>query len=136
MPGDVDQREGATAGQFERAREVIASGDHDYAIHLLLSCCKLDPANLTFRQALRQTEKLKYRNNRRGGRFSWLTSLTARTRLRSAQRARQYLKVLEYGEQVLARNPWHLPTQMEMAAAAEALRLGGLAVWILDWSLL
>jgi serine/threonine protein kinase len=120
------------AGQFERARQVVALGNYDYAIHLLLSCCKLDPANLTYRQALRQTEKAKYRNNRRGSRFFWFTTLTARTRLKAAQKGRQYLKVLEQGEQVLARNPWHLPTQMDMGAAALALGLDNLAVWILE----
>ena len=48
------QQRRAAAGQFERAREVLAVGDSDYARHLLMSCCKLDPTNLRYRQALRQ----------------------------------------------------------------------------------
>ena len=44
----------AAAGQFERAKEVIASGNFEYGIHLLLSCCKLDPANLAYRRVLRK----------------------------------------------------------------------------------
>jgi serine/threonine protein kinase len=132
LPAPHPEHQRIAVAQFERARQVIALGNSDYAIHLLLSCCKLDPANLNYRQALRQTEKAKYRNNRRGSRFFWLTTLAARTRLRAAQNARQYVKVLEYGEQVLARNPWHLGTQMAMAAAAQALGLGNVAIWILE----
>src|SRR5262249_17886809 len=44
----------AAAGQFERAREVADSGDPAYALELLLSCCKLDPANLLYRKTLRE----------------------------------------------------------------------------------
>jgi serine/threonine protein kinase len=132
VPAPNPEHHRIAVAQFERARQVITLGNSDYAIHLLLSCCKLDPANLNYRQALRQTEKAKYRHNRRGGRFFWLTTLAARTRLKTAMKARQYIKVLEYGEQVLARNPWHLSTQMDMAAAAQALGLGNLAIWILE----
>ncbi len=43
------------AGQFERANQVVATGNFDYGIRLLLSCCQLDPSNLIYRQALRRT---------------------------------------------------------------------------------
>ena len=48
------------AGQFERANQVIATGNYDYGIQLLISCCKLEPANLIYRQKLRKTEKKKF----------------------------------------------------------------------------
>src|SRR5262249_35865281 len=66
------------------------------------------------------------------GRFAWLATLPARTRLKAARRAGRYLKVLQHGEEVLARDPWNLATQLEMAAAAEALGMLNLAVWILE----
>ena len=44
----------AAARQFERASEVLAVGDGQYARNLLLTCCTLDPANLRYRQTLRQ----------------------------------------------------------------------------------
>jgi tetratricopeptide (TPR) repeat protein len=121
----------ATA-QFERANQVVATGNYDYGIRLLLSCCKLDPANLIYRQALRRTEKAKYRNNLRGGWFSRLTTWPARARLRAALRARDYLKVLDYGEHILTRNPWDVGAQMDMAQAADVLGLLDLAIWSLE----
>lgn len=120
------------AAQFERANQVIASGNYDYGIQLLLSCCKLDPGNLIYRQTLRRTEKTKYKNNLRGSRFAWLTNSTAWARVRSAKRSREYLKVLEAGEEVLARNPWDIGAQLDMAEAADALGLLDLAVWTLE----
>jgi tetratricopeptide (TPR) repeat protein len=120
------------AGQFERANQVVVSGNYDYAIRLLLSCCKLDPANLLYRQALRRTEKAKYRNNLRGAWHAWLTTWPARARVKAALRVGDPLKVLEQGERVLVRNPWDVGAQRDMASAAEALGLLDLAIWSLE----
>jgi tetratricopeptide (TPR) repeat protein len=130
-PLSPDQRR-ITAELFERANQVIASGNHDYGIQLLLSCCKIDPGNIAFRQALRRTERAKYKNNLRGSRLAFLTSSPARARLKNAKRNRGYREMLEYGEQVLTKNPWDISAQMDMAEAAEALGLLDLAVWILE----
>lgn len=130
-PLTPDQRK-ITAELFERANQVIASGNHDYGIQLLLSCCKIDPANLTFRTALRRTERAKFKNNLRGSRLAFLTSSPARARLKSAKRNRAYLKMLEHGEEILTKNPWDISAQMDMAEAAESLNLLDLAVWILE----
>ncbi len=130
-PPSPDHRRVA-AGQFDRANEVINTGNFDYGIQLLLNCCKLDPANLIYRQALRRTEKAKYKNNLRGSRLAFLTTSTTKARLKAAKGARDYLKVLEHGEEVLVRNPWDVGTQMDMAEAAEALGLLDLAVWTLE----
>src|SRR6185369_1719589 len=59
--------------QFNRANQVVAAGNYDFGVYLLLNCCKLDPANLVYRQFLRRTQKLKFKNNLRG---SWLAGLT------------------------------------------------------------
>jgi tetratricopeptide (TPR) repeat protein len=40
--------------------------------------------------------------------------------------------VLEHGENVLARNPWDVGAQMDMAEAADVLGLLDLAVWVLE----
>ncbi|HEV3255553.1 MAG TPA: tetratricopeptide repeat protein [Gemmataceae bacterium] len=132
LPPPSPEHRRIAAGQFERANQVIATGNYDYGIQLLLTCCKLDPANLIYRQALRQTEKTKYKNNRRGSRLALLTTSAARAKMKAAKRARDYLKVLVHGEEVLARNPWDTSAQLEMAAAADALGLLDLAIWILD----
>ncbi len=132
VPSPTPEHRRVAAGQFERANQVITTGNYDYGIQLLLTCCKLDPANLIYRQALRQTEKAKYKNNLRGSRFAALTSWAGKAKLRAARQGRDYLKVLEQGEAILVRNPWDFGTQMEMAEAARSLGLLDLAVWILE----
>src|SRR5438270_13816690 len=79
------------AGQFERANQVISTGNHDYGIKLLLSCCKLDPANLIFRQALRRTEKMKYKNNLHGSALAGVTSLATKAKIKNAKRTHDFL---------------------------------------------
>ncbi len=117
---------------FTRAKEAIASGNLDYTISLLLTCCKIDPANFFYRQTLRKTQKEKYGNNLRGSRFAFVSTPRWKGKVKAAKRSRDYLKVLEHGEQVLCRNPWDKGTQMDMSEAFDALGLGELAVFSLD----
>jgi serine/threonine protein kinase len=123
-----EQRQ-AAAGQFERAKEVIRDGNLDYGIHLLLSCCKLDPANLGYRRVLRRTERARHKE--KGRRFSFLTTSSTKGKLKAAKAAHEYLKILELGEELLVRDPWDNAAQMAMAEAAEALGLLDVATWIL-----
>ncbi len=128
----AEQRQ-AAAGQFERAVEVHSGGgDPEYAFKLLLSCCKLDPENLLYRQTLRDVGKAIAGRKGGAGWLKSLGSLPARGRFRSARRAADMRKILEYGEEVLARNPDDLGTQMEMAEAALDLGLLPLGEWLLD----
>jgi tetratricopeptide (TPR) repeat protein len=132
LPPPSPEQRRIAAAQFEKANQVIAGGHHDYGIDMLMSCCKLDPANLVYRQALRRTEKSKYNNNMYGSKLAMLTSSASKARLKTAKQMRSYLKVLEHGEEVLKLNPWDIGAQMDMAVAAEALGLEDLAVWLLD----
>jgi tetratricopeptide (TPR) repeat protein len=132
LPRLTPEQRRVAAGQFERANQVITTGNHDYGIQLLLTCCKLDPSSIIYRQKLRQAVKTKYNNNLRGSSLAGLTTMGTKMRLRKALRRENYLKVLEYGEQVLVRNPWDTGAQLAMAEAFEALGLLDLAVWTLD----
>jgi tetratricopeptide (TPR) repeat protein len=132
VPEPTPEQRRIAAERFERANQVLATGNYDYAIQLLLTCCKLDPANLMYRQTLRRTEKAKFNNNMRGSRFAFLSNSTAKGRIKTAKLSGDYLKVLEYGEEVLVRNPWDLGTQIDMAEAAVELGWLDLAIWILE----
>jgi tetratricopeptide (TPR) repeat protein len=132
LPSPSAEQRRIAAAQFERANQVITTGNHDYGIQLLLTCCKLDPGNLIYRQALRQTEKVKYKNNLRGSRFAILTNVAAKLSIKAALRSENYLKVLDYGERVLTRNPWDVGAQMRMAEASRGLGLLDMAVWFLE----
>src|SRR3954449_9871353 len=89
------------AERFEHARRAVTSGNHDYAVQLLLTCVKLDPGNLIYRQELRKNQKAKHKNNLRGGVFAVLTTCKPKAKMKWAKRGRDYLRVLEHGQQVL-----------------------------------
>jgi serine/threonine protein kinase len=120
----------AAARQFERASEVLAVGDGQYARSLLLTCCTLDPANLRYRQTMRQTKPPP------GGLLSSLLAplktILGKARLNMAQRKGDYLKVLSYGEELIAQAPGDAAVQLKMAQAAESLGLLRLAFWLAD----
>jgi hypothetical protein len=130
--GITAEQRNAAAGQFARATEVIrTSGDATYTTQLLLSCCKLDPANLLYRKMLREV----VRDATRGKRAGWLRSLVhlpARRRLRTASNAGDHRKVIECGEELLTQLPSDAATQLAMSAAAERLHLHALAAWLLE----
>src|SRR5439155_9821907 len=87
---------------------------------------------LIYRQELRRSQKAKHNINLRGGMFSFFSTASPKAKLKTAKRTRDYLKALEYGVQVLTRNPWDLGTQMDMAESADALGLLDVAIYILD----
>ena len=121
VPAPTAEQRRIAQHSFTKAKELLAEGGYDYAIQLLLTCCRLDPANFFYRQTLRKTQKDKYGNNLRGSRFAFLTTPRWKVKLKAAKRNRDYLKAIDYGEQVLCRNPWDQGTQLDMAEAFDAM---------------
>jgi tetratricopeptide (TPR) repeat protein len=128
---DPEQRR-AAASLFERASDVMASGDNPHAVTLLQECCRLDPAHLLYRQTLRRAAKARYRQNGRGHWLAWLWNWPLRLRLIRAVAADRPWEVLRLAERILANNPWDWPAQQALARAAEKLRLIDLAIWTLE----
>jgi tetratricopeptide (TPR) repeat protein len=122
----------AAAGQFERANQVLTTGNLEYGMQLLLNCCLIDPANPTYRQALRQAQKAKYKHNLTGQKLAVVTTLRAKVKLKTARQRGDWPKVLEVAEAVLMRNPWDLGTHLTMAEAFEKIGATGMAIWTLD----
>jgi tetratricopeptide (TPR) repeat protein len=129
-PSNEDLR--VASGHFEYANRAAAGGNFDIAIGMLRIACKLVPANLAYRQALRKVEKTRYRDNHRGSALAGLTTLPARFALSRAVRRRNHRKVLEHAEAILARNPWDRQAQLRLAESATALDLIVVAVWVLQ----
>ncbi len=132
LPRLTPEQRRAAAGQFERANQVLAKGDYDYALPLLLNCCAIDPGNPVYRQVLHTAARNKYGNNKRGQKLAFLTNISPKLQLKKARLAGNHLKVLEHAEQILVRNPWDVPTHLAMAAAFQELELNDLAIWILE----
>ena len=129
-PSPEQRRQAAL--HFDRGNQLVATGQGAAGVRLLIDCCRLDPANLLYRQALRRAQKAHFGHRRRAGWFAWLRSWPLRARLRVARRAGRYVQMLRIGERILCRDPWDVPAQLEMAKAAEKLDLLDLAVWSLE----
>jgi serine/threonine protein kinase len=133
-PPNSEQRRVAEA-QYDYAREAARRDNHDYAVNLLLSCCKLDPANINYRRALRQAQRAKFANQPDNVRMAFLATSAMRAKLKSARAKAEFLRMLELGEAVLSRSPWDADAQIIMAEAATGLGLDDLAAWILEQGL-
>jgi hypothetical protein len=130
--GNGEQR--AAGGRFRHARECLAAGHRDYGISLLLACCRLEPANLIYRQTLREVGERPGpadRTPRRGVR-RWWELLAGWVKFKSAQLRGAAAAVLEYGERLLLLAPRDAGVQLALAAAAEKLGLAEVAVWMLE----
>lgn len=132
LPTLTPEQRKVAVGLFDRANQVITTGNFDYGIKLLRQCCKLDPASLIYRQTLRRAEKAKYKNNKRGSRMAAFTTAGTRAKLKAAKHSGDHLKVLEIAEEILVLNPWDTGAQLDMAEAADKLGLLDLGVWTLD----
>lgn len=131
VAGVTEEHRRAAQGQFERALQVAATGQTDYAAHLLLTCCTLDPAELRYRKALRRLGKKKFPDPPAAAKLGWLSGWRASAKLNAAKQAGDYLKVLDHGEALLKDNPWDIGATTIMAEAAEALGLDQTAAWLL-----
>src|SRR5262249_45244226 len=111
---------------------VLASDNFEYALPLLLTCCQLDPTDLTYRAALRQAQLRKQAAAPVSRWIAWAKSLGPRRALKRAKKAADHLKILQVGEELLTLLPQELPIHLDMAEAAEACRFYRLALWLLQ----
>jgi tetratricopeptide (TPR) repeat protein len=132
LPKLTPEQQRAAAGQFERANQVLKGGDHDYGLQLLLTCSKIDPANLIYRRHLRQAQRAKYQNNERGQPLAYVRSFLSRFRLKKAMMRGDYKEALVQAELILMRNPWDLSTHLVMSQAFEELEWPDHALWTLE----
>jgi serine/threonine protein kinase len=122
---------GALEAEFDRASELSARGDHRQALRILHQCCRSDPGNLAFRQALRRVAKVQYSLGRPGFLRTWLATLLRKVKLQKSRRTGDFAQVLALGEEVLERNPADIGVVLAMAEAADALELRDVAGWLL-----
>jgi hypothetical protein len=118
--------------QYQHASQALAAGNYDYGLSLLLNCCRLAPADLAYRQALRQGQLERHAL---AARSSWRRVLRGwihKLRFALACRRKQPLQVLLRGEELLSDNPHDLPTQLAMSRAAVEADLPEVAIWLLE----
>jgi serine/threonine protein kinase len=120
------------AAFHERALQVMSEGGGDeYPRQLLANALKLDPFNLAYHKALREVNR-KAPPGLFGRLFGSLNLLAMRSKLKLARSSGDFRKVLEQGEDILARQPADVDTHLEMGLAAGELGLHELAIWLFE----
>ncbi|MCC6416954.1 MAG: hypothetical protein IT429_01755 [Gemmataceae bacterium] len=117
---------------FKHAEKSLARGDYDYGLRLLRDCCQLDPLNLRYRQALRAAESKRAGANSPASPLVFFTTAVPRLKLRIARWRRDYLRVLDFAERILSRNPRDVSVHLALVEAFVNLDAPLHAVWALE----
>jgi tetratricopeptide (TPR) repeat protein len=132
LPSPSPEQRSTAATQFDRAHQLLTSGQADAAIGLLVRCCRVDPANLIYRQALRHAQRARLSHRANTSRFVGLLTWLPRRRLRAAHAAGDWVRLLEIAEQVLYLDPWNAEAQALMADTLQVAGAGDVAIWCLE----
>jgi hypothetical protein len=120
----------AAAAEFVIAQKAIAAGELRDGIERLFKCCRLEVAQVAYRQALR--EALMRLRAGSGGLSGRLRTVYYKAKLWIAKRLRKPWQVLEEGEYVIAERPRDLGTHLLLSEAALTCRATSVALWMLE----
>jgi tetratricopeptide (TPR) repeat protein len=117
---------------FQYGNDAALKNNFDYAIQMYREACKLDPENLTYRQALRGIERRKFSNDpAKVGKLVVMRTNSIRLKAR-ASKGKNWAHVLEVCEEAFVLNPWDVGVARDAAEAAEALDYKLLAQWFVE----
>jgi len=106
---------------FDHAKQMTSKQkyDFDYAHSLLGECCKRDPANLVYVEAMLDNLDRKFKGKKKGSMFAGFSS---RGGMKKALSAKKWQDVLAEGVDLLKSNPWDSVALRGMVDACEAMR--------------
>jgi tetratricopeptide (TPR) repeat protein len=118
---------------FQYGNDAALKNNHDYAVNMYQSACKIDPDNLIYRQALRGIERRKFGNDpAKVGKLVGAKTGPIRLRGKAPKAQGKWKQVLEVCEEVFVHNPWDVAAARDAAEAAEHLEFLPLAQWLLE----
>lgn len=118
---------------FQYGNDAAHKNNFDYAIQMYSEACKLQPANLLFRQSLRGIQRRKFGNEPgKVGHLVGAKTQPIKLKARTAKARGHWEQVLETLEEAFTHNPWDVAASMDAAEAAEQLGCGDVAVWLLE----
>lgn len=132
IPNPSPKQYRIAVGLFEKASEAIGKDNFDYGIPLLLNCCSLDPANLKYRQLLRQAGEANGERQTNAKVSTTVVDWVLKARVKAAMKTHSYAKALELSEQILIHSPGDYTAQLEAAVAARELGLINSSVWMFE----
>lgn len=118
---------------FQYGNDAALKGNFDYAIAMYLQALKIQPGQLTFRQALRGVQRRKFANDpTKVGRMVGTKTQPIRLRARASVAQGHYTHALEVLEEAFTHNPWDVGAAVEAAHAAENLQFFEMAKWLME----
>jgi len=132
IPNPSPKQYRIAVGLFEKASEAIGKDNFEYGIPLLLNCCSLDPANLKYRQLLRQAGEAKGEQQKQIKVSTAVVDWVLKARVKAAMKTHSYSKALELCEQILVHSPGDYTAQFEAAQAAKGLGLMNSSLWMFE----
>ena len=98
---------------FERANDLAKKSNFDYAHQLYSQAVANDPGNLVYVEALLDNLQKKYKNNKKGSRFSF----GGKKAFKEAVSEEDWDAIFREGLELLKNNPWDTQVLREMARA-------------------
>jgi tetratricopeptide (TPR) repeat protein len=118
---------------FEYGSDALVKNNIDYAIQMFTDACKLDPAHLPYRNALRMAERRKFGNEpSKVSKFVGVRTKAITTHAKRLRSKGEFAQAIESCEEAFAHNPWDVQAAKEAAEAAELAGWKALAQWFLE----
>ena len=118
---------------FQYGNDAALKNNHDYAVNMYLSACKIDPENLIYRQALRGIERRKFNNDpAKVGRMVGAKTGPIWLKGKAPKAQGKWKQVLEVCEEIFVHNPWDVNASRNAAEACEHLEFHAVAQWLLE----
>lgn len=119
---------------WRRGNEAVPKENWDYAIQMYLTCVKLFPDNLTYRQSLRGTEYAKYGKNGTGAKMANMRLMTTRTKIKKCRMSKDWAGVDQAAEEGLQINPWDPQLNADVGDACTQLGYPDVAIFAYEQS--
>jgi tetratricopeptide (TPR) repeat protein len=99
----------------------LETGNLDYAIQMLQQPVAGDPANMEYAQTFFEALKKKYENPKKVSSMAGLQGMSIKGAMKKSAGKKQWRDVIKSGAEMLALNPYDIPTLIAMAEACQEL---------------
>lgn len=125
-------QEKAAADSFRKGTEAMNHKNWDYAIECFLTCSKLVPDNVLYRQSRHGCIRKSYNDNGSGAKMAGMRLMGVKSRIKTGRLKKDWKSVEVAAEDGLMVNPWDAQLYFDLGEAAEHLDNGPVARYALE----
>jgi len=114
---------------WKKGTDAMSKENWDYCIEMFGQCCTLVPDNLVYRQMLRKSEYMKYKNNKSGAAMASMRLMGTRGKVKKAKNGKNWTEMAVAAEEGLTVNPWDAQLNADLGEAARNLGFDDIAVF-------